>query len=121
MSVYFDKDEIILAMVEKGQSSKRYKLGETWELNFGEIREALATVHPADVRPVVRGEWEWEMYQYTPQCSVCGGDGRRGPAYETKFNFCPWCGADMREGNDRITQRIRENGKDCGPRAKKMG
>lgn len=30
-----------LALVEKGQASKRYKLGETWELNGEEIREVL--------------------------------------------------------------------------------
>ena len=61
-----------------------------------EIIEIVNKHPPADVRPVVMGEWEWEMYQYTPHCSVCGGEGKRGPAYETKFNFCPWCGADMR-------------------------
>ena len=32
------------AMVEKGQRSRRYRLGETWELNGTEIREALDTV-----------------------------------------------------------------------------
>lgn len=30
-----------LALVEKGQASKRYRLGETWELNGKEIREVL--------------------------------------------------------------------------------
>ena len=30
-----------LALVEKGQASKRYKLGEIWELNGEEIREVL--------------------------------------------------------------------------------
>ena len=30
-----------LALVEKGQASKRYKIGETWELNGEEIREVL--------------------------------------------------------------------------------
>ena len=39
--------DVELALIEKGQSSKRYKLGETWELNGEEIREALATVNPA--------------------------------------------------------------------------
>lgn len=34
----------IEALLEKGQSSRRYKIGEIWELNFDEIREALATV-----------------------------------------------------------------------------
>ena len=36
------------AMVEKGQRSRRYKLGEIWELNGTEIREALDTVPSAE-------------------------------------------------------------------------
>ena len=44
-----------------------------------------------------RGSWVWEMYQYTPHCSLCGGDGLRGPANGPRFDFCPHCGADMRE------------------------
>ena len=35
------KKDVYLALVEKGQASKRYKLGETWELNGKEIREVL--------------------------------------------------------------------------------
>lgn len=34
--------EVELVLLEKGQKSKRYKLGEIWELNFSEIREALS-------------------------------------------------------------------------------
>ena len=33
--------EIEIALLAKGQKSKRYKLGEIWELNYDEIREAL--------------------------------------------------------------------------------
>lgn len=36
--------DVELALLEKGQSSKRYRLGEIWELNFDEIREALETL-----------------------------------------------------------------------------
>lgn len=35
------KRDAYLALVEKGQASRRYKLGETWELNGKEIREVL--------------------------------------------------------------------------------
>ena len=40
------------AMVEKGQRSRRYKLGEIWELNGTEIREAL------DAMPSAQAESE---------------------------------------------------------------
>ena len=46
---YVSKEQIINALVEKGQASKRYKLGQTWELNGEEIREAIADMTPADV------------------------------------------------------------------------
>lgn len=42
--------EVELALLEKGQKSKRYKLGEIWELNFDEIREALSGYQPKIVR-----------------------------------------------------------------------
>lgn len=42
--------EVELALLKKGQKSKRYKLGEIWELNFDEIREALSEYQPEIVR-----------------------------------------------------------------------
>ncbi len=43
------KQDVINALVEKGQASKRYKLGEIWELNGKEILEAVGAMKPADV------------------------------------------------------------------------
>lgn len=37
-------DSVEDALVEAGQSSTRYKIGETWELNAEEIRNALSKV-----------------------------------------------------------------------------
>lgn len=63
-----------------------------------EAYAAMKRTNPADVKPVVRGEWkiygdyndtDFEIYFHT--CSICGATGI--PA----FNFCPNCGADMRE------------------------
>ena len=47
----------------------------------------------ADVRPVVRGKWVQVMgkYDWMVKCSRCNG-----VPIETS-NFCPNCGADMRE------------------------
>lgn len=44
MSDLISRQAAIEALLEKGQSSRRYKLGEIWELNFDEIREVFATV-----------------------------------------------------------------------------
>lgn len=59
--------------------------------------EALAEEHAADVRPVVRGKWSTVYDDFMKSnydtCSCCGKEyfGANG------FNFCPNCGADMRE------------------------
>ena len=63
----------------------------TYALHFKDaIQEALRNLPAADVRPVVRGKWirnGWSL-----RCAECG--------YDMPFsvrNFCPNCGADMRE------------------------
>ena len=82
----------IEALLEKGQRSRRYKLGETWELNFDEIREALATVPSAEPK---KGKWIEDC-----ACSECGwcNEVEGGFVGSTRgWNFCPNCGANMRE------------------------
>lgn len=76
------------------------------------LGNVLHSLPAADVRPVVRGKWipdydytEYDFDGCTPlpeprkfqdgwQCSLCG-------QYEpSETNFCPNCGADMREEDD---------------------
>ena len=58
---------------------------------------ALNNLPAADVRPVVRGKWSIVYDDFMKSnydtCSCCGKEyfGANG------FNFCPNCGADMRE------------------------
>ena len=52
--------------------------------------ERMAHIPAADVRPVVRGKWK--VYNNTYMCSSCGQ-----PVSFWQSNFCPNCGADMRE------------------------
>lgn len=66
---------------------------------------AIGEVTPADVKPIVRGEWinagDFE------QCSVCKGTHLKkvstvyGDAILIKSDFCPKCGADMRERSEK--------------------
>ena len=67
--------------------------------------EQIQRVHAADVRPVMRGHIEEDENTYL-FCSECNCDITL-VAYETpdnrlvlRPNFCPNCGADMREEND---------------------
>lgn len=67
------------------------------------MRERLLNLVAADVRPVVRGRWIDDKVAFYLGCSECGcyleyavdtfldnGD---------HYNYCPNCGADMREEN----------------------
>lgn len=60
----------------------------------------IKNIPAADVRPVVRGKWELEYEPdgkpYCFHCSVCDGDFHY-IGITTKYDFCPNCGADMRE------------------------
>ena len=38
------RGDVLDALIEKGQKSKRYKLGESWGLNLTEIKEAVESV-----------------------------------------------------------------------------
>lgn len=62
------------------------------------IISRLKVVSAADVRPVVRGKWKIHYYELDPggstiECSVCREEQPLG----IDDNFCPNCGADMRE------------------------
>ena len=88
------------AMVEKGQRSRRYKLGETWELNGAEIRETLDTV-PSVTPKRKTGKWVNNIHDL-PVCDQCGymtPYDRAIDDYEYG-NYCPNCGARMEEVNN---------------------
>lgn len=66
------------------------------------ILDLIDAIPAADVRPVVRGKWNYtEMYfdDYAWVCSVCGEPWvlNDGTPAENNMNFCPNCGSDMRE------------------------
>ena len=51
----------------------------------------VANFPAADVRPVVRGRWKYNLGDNIPYCSECM------MPQDSECNFCPNCGADMRE------------------------
>ena len=92
--------DIRLGEAPMGQKSV-YQSGIEEGLNMA--YGAIDTMRPADVRPVVRGEWINEDVDFV--CSVCGHDAyTEGDYRQVRTDFCPNCGADMRpaekEAND---------------------
>ena len=70
MDELISRQTSVLTLLEKGQKSRRYKLGEIWELNFDEIREALETVPSVDAVEVVR----CKDCKYKPVGTGCNHD-----------------------------------------------
>lgn len=66
-----------------------------WNSAVGYTMEKLNSIPVADVRPVKRGKWIFDDFDgdgYDYQCLCCS-------RYTKKpSNYCPNCGADMREG-----------------------
>ena len=64
---------------------------------YGELQEEILHFPAADVKPVRHGKWMNEEQEgfnvFSAECDQCG---KRTLAY-FHYNFCPFCGADMRE------------------------
>lgn len=100
---YVEKDAAILKIEEYADRLQMVN----WKENPGVPYKAYALnwcintirdLPPADVRPVVRGEWKSKNTDALTlldvrTCSVCG----LKKVFIT--NFCPSCGADMRGGD----------------------
>lgn len=72
------------------------------------IRAAVEELSAADVRPVVHGTWEFmeteniwshaELSHFYIQCSICKSQFFTDtPKLRFAYEYCPCCGADMRE------------------------
>ena len=86
---YIEREKIGLTDFEIAMCNGDYKEA------FKMLLEKIETIPAADVRPAVRGKWIKPTRvpdSMLDECSVCGFDTG---AYT--FNFCPNCGADMRE------------------------
>lgn len=64
----------------------------------GYIRLKLNTIPAADVRPAVHGEWVYEEPNGANNFKGCYWCDQCHQPINHKKNFCPNCGADMREG-----------------------
>lgn len=69
-----------------------------------DVFDIIDFIPAADVRPVVRGRWEWHgpcrdsNGKFWATCSACRERQRLGDFQR----FCPNCGADMRPENEEM-------------------
>lgn len=107
MAEYIEKDRLYKMVAEKEETARNWVIDTPTnspaymryvaQLNERTtFKQIVADIPAADVRPVVEGKlvnpYIEEYYGEWYHCSVCGSGGL-GP----DDNFCPNCGADMRE------------------------
>ena len=70
-----------------------------WQLNTREtIAEMIMSVPSADVVERKKGKWiDVDDYIISGSCSACGWQAHLYEDDVVGMNFCPNCGADMRE------------------------
>lgn len=64
------------------------------ELTSADVESIVSEIPAADVLPVVRGRWRWVGQDQWNDCYECSQCGKMNT---DNSNFCPNCGADMRE------------------------
>jgi hypothetical protein len=90
MTDYISREAMINLVEDDGHANEIDLGWPDGNMAFVEMIKELPT---ADVRPVVRGRWiDTDNYYQRWKCSACGCHTR-----EAAPNFCPNCGADMRE------------------------
>lgn len=66
-----------------------------WNNNAHDCADNIRSIPAADVRPAVRAVWRrYSPFTDTYECSNCG---EQVIDQQFRTNFCPNCGADMRE------------------------
>ena len=94
MSKEYIEKEALLAQVRESRANNTHLNNRDRHAHDTEHRHfeyMIFTAKPADVKPVVRGEWiNHGSYQ---ECSVCHEER---PGFDSYRFFCPNCGADMR-------------------------
>lgn len=91
--------------IDRGTAIAKLTALEVTEPNatMADAKRVLADIPAADVTPVVHGRWEKWNGDNRHHCTVCEcyanaeRDSYGYIAYEFLDNYCPNCGADMRE------------------------
>ena len=63
-----------------------------------DMLDEIESIPAADVRPVVRGRWKWELADNgwaNHICSDCGWTKNTDIHVRLDYNFCPNCGATL--------------------------
>lgn len=97
MSDYIKREDAAKILLQRREFAKNQDW--TQEVDLMELLcERLDAVPAADVRPVVRRWWIETKTGF--HCSACKSKAKGTKDGSLLSNFCPNCGAEMREVND---------------------
>jgi hypothetical protein len=95
MARYIDAEALKSQITRYHMSLTPRYISKLVDAEIGDIIDIVDEQPTIEARPVVRGEWIDGFFKDTVECSVCFEKGVC-KCYETRHNFCPNCGADMR-------------------------
>lgn len=84
------------------KKERGFFLDDDFNAGWNACLDKISALPAADVRPVVRGKWIWKKSGEVV-CSKCNdlmaivGNTEDLIAVKSYHNFCPNCGADMKE------------------------
>lgn len=98
----FISREVVDAMLHRKQKEYSADGEHPAIIAVQEARMNLLRISAADVVPVHRGEWVEFDGEGTYQCTYCGEPFilMNGTPRDNEYNYCPKCGAYLREGLD---------------------
>ena len=106
MAEYIEREKAIDSLLGWAeQLAETYGKNDEYVLCLQAAADGIEQIPAADVRPVVRGKWELSDDRCWHTCSICGADIDVSVGLlcyvdneeVCNHNFCPNCGADMRE------------------------
>ena len=99
MARYIDADWIAQRLDGwQDQLAKTYGENDEYVLCLGEVLMKIDDAPTADVVERRKGKWLYLDGLDAFECSVCGRQMVRNI-----FDYCPWCGAEMRERREEET------------------
>ena len=101
MAEYIERAAIMEFPIRKDRCDKEHA-NEHFIFGIESVLEYVENLPAADVAPVVHGRFVHDGPRFAGgvdwwHCSNCG---RLASGVETRFNYCPWCGARMDGDSD---------------------
>lgn len=103
MAKYINIDDLGLGECKPTPSQERYLSKKSYADGWNSLYRILKDAPTADMRPMVRATWKWELADNgwaNHICSECGWKKNTDIHVGIDYKYCPSCGADMREARN---------------------